>query len=353
MIRHTILFAAFTAMCCSAFDLPLDIACCPASFEGKPVVNADQTVLIIWDPVSKMEHFIRQASFKSEADNFGFLIPTPTQPQLDESGNAAFPLLRKLTEPEVTSRYQWGPSIGCGDSSPQSAERGVRVLDEKLVAGFHAVVLEANSAGALAKWLTERGFTLSPEIEAWAKPYVEDNWKITAFKVAKQTGAGDQRVDAAALRLSFKTERPLFPYREPDYTKAAALTKHLRLLRIYFISDARYEGSFPSSSQKWTGNAAWSNQLDAASRKQVFDALGLSEDSVPATWWLTEFEDYWPYTLAPADVYFLRDTNQGILKRRPMVNFTYIPACEGSCVLFIIAFVAVVIWRIRKARASA
>ena len=26
------------------------------------------------------QHFIRQASFKSEADDFGFLIPSPTQP---------------------------------------------------------------------------------------------------------------------------------------------------------------------------------------------------------------------------------------------------------------------------------
>ncbi|HTU21342.1 MAG TPA: hypothetical protein VMG10_25030, partial [Gemmataceae bacterium] len=46
-------------------------ACCPAPPSGKPVVNADQTVILIWDPVTKMEHFIRKASFKSAADDFG------------------------------------------------------------------------------------------------------------------------------------------------------------------------------------------------------------------------------------------------------------------------------------------
>ena len=55
-------------------------ACCPAPPSGKPVVNADQTVLMIWDGATKTQHFIRQASFKSEADDFGFLVPTPTQP---------------------------------------------------------------------------------------------------------------------------------------------------------------------------------------------------------------------------------------------------------------------------------
>src|SRR6266850_284980 len=61
-------------------------ACCPVPPSGKPVVNADQTVVILWDAATKTEHFIRQASFKSEADDFGFLVPSPTRPELDESG---------------------------------------------------------------------------------------------------------------------------------------------------------------------------------------------------------------------------------------------------------------------------
>src|SRR5215813_12991995 len=75
-------------------------ACCPAPPRGKPVVNADQTVILIWDPATKTEHFIRQATFKSQADDFGFLIPSPAEPELSESGNEAFPFLLKLTEPE-------------------------------------------------------------------------------------------------------------------------------------------------------------------------------------------------------------------------------------------------------------
>ena len=60
-------------------------ACCPAPPSGKPVVNADQTVILIWDPATKTEHFIRKATFKSEADDFGFLIPSPTQTAASDS----------------------------------------------------------------------------------------------------------------------------------------------------------------------------------------------------------------------------------------------------------------------------
>src|SRR5947209_3638385 len=89
--------------------------CCPAGPVGKPVVNADQTVILIWDPTTKTVHFIRQASFKSEADDFGFLIPTPAEPELSESGNAAFPYLKHLTRPEtIRQRRPRGRfSFGC------------------------------------------------------------------------------------------------------------------------------------------------------------------------------------------------------------------------------------------------
>lgn len=65
----------------SAFGLTF--ACSPVSFARMPVVNVDQSVIIIWNASEKKQHFIRKASFKSEADNLGFLVPSPTQPELE------------------------------------------------------------------------------------------------------------------------------------------------------------------------------------------------------------------------------------------------------------------------------
>jgi hypothetical protein len=307
-------------------------ACCPAPPPGRPVVNADQTVLIVWDAASQTEHFIRQASFKSEADDFGFLVPSPAQPVLDESGNDAFPYLRKLTEPEKKKVPRPSGGVGCGCGV---AERGVagkaampqvRVLEEKLVAGFHAVVLEARSADALVGWLKDHGYAFSPEVEAWAKPYVEAGWKITALRVAKgKDGKAEQTVSASSLRLSFKTDRPLFPYREPDPTRSAAELKAThRLLRIYFIADGRYRGEL-TPKVPWTGQVAWAGNLTTEDRRKLLDFLKLPATTGPAEWWLTEFEDDWPYQPAPADVYFSRDTNQGPVRRPPILEYVAAP----------------------------
>lgn len=337
MIRRALLGGLVAAVLVSA--RPAD-ACCPAGKSGEPVLNADQSVILVWDAASKTQHFIRRAAFATDAkEDFGFLVPTPSQPELAESGDEAFPFLQKLTEPEhIKEKRPSASGGGCcaGDlmyaKSARSAPEPppVTVLDEKTVAGFHAVVLEAQSSKALVGWLEEHHYAFSPQIEAWAKPYVDGGWKITALKIAKDKNAQDpQRVVAGSLRLSFKTERPLFPYREPDY---GAVTPppgtRSRLLRIYFLSDARYDGALEKDRlderaprEVWNGHTAWAGKLKPEDRARTLKHLGLPETTGPAEWWLTELENYWPYRVMPADVYFSRSPDQSSRRRDPIIEY--------------------------------
>ena len=329
-------------------------ACCPAGPQGKPVINADQTVIMIWDAERKMQHFIRQASFKSEAEDFGFLVPTPSQPELEESGNEAFPLLAKITAPEIKRVARSREGAGCACSSGEHArpnaaaeDAAVTVLAEKRVAGFDAKVLEATSAEALVTWLNEHGYAFSPEVEAWAQPYIEQGWKITALKVAKEEGEKQEKqVGAAALRLSFQTDRPLFPYREPDPARPAeALNATQRLLRIFFVADARYQGEL-TKDNPWTGTVAWSGKMNADSRKQLLDVLKLPEETGPAEYWLTEFEDNWPYKAAPADLYFAKDASQETVKRPPQIQYVEArPAGDVTLLAFVALALSPLAWR--------
>ncbi len=120
--RWSLVLSLIAAVLVVSVPAPPAPGCCPA---GKikpgdkigvyPVVNADQAVIIIWDAAAKTQQFIRRASFKAEGDDFGFIIPSPEQPQLDESGNEAFPYLFKVTEPEtIKKQVPSGGSMGCG-----------------------------------------------------------------------------------------------------------------------------------------------------------------------------------------------------------------------------------------------
>jgi len=297
--------------------------CCAVSTQGNPVVNADQTVILVWDREQQTEHFIRKASFRSEGDSIGFIVPSPSRPQLEESGNEAFSYLAQITAPKISSGM--GMPLSCAANSASSYGSGVTVIEEKTVAGYHAVVLAADSGTALLSWLQDHGYAFTPEVAAWAQPYLDQHWYMTAMKIAKdKDDLASRAVATSALRITFKTDRPLFPYREPDSRKDAALlnTSH-RLLRIYFVAESRYEGQF-SSSLAWSGKARWSQPLGSDQRSQLLHHLGLPDSAGPSHAWLTEFEDDWPYDQAPGDVYFSKSSNQQKLAQsgRPLLDPT-------------------------------
>lgn len=291
---------AFTlAGCFALIALGEAKGCCAVAESGKPVVNADQTVILWWDRSNQTEHFIRRASFRGGGDSVGFLVPSPARPQLEESGDAAFPYLANITRP-VSSRG--GFALGCAASMPADANRSVRVIEEKTVAGYDAVVLTAGSGEALLQWLNRNGFAFRPETAAWAEPYVKNGWYISAMKMTKP--ASGQPLTASALRISFKTDRPLFPYREPDSrSDASQLGIKDRLLRIYFVAESPYQGRY-SSGTSWQATRRYSAPLEAEERSRLIQHLGIPESSGPAKTWLSEFEHDWPYGLAPGDVYF-------------------------------------------------
>ena len=87
-------------------------------------------------------------SFVSDADDFGFLVPTPTQPELAEASDASFKHLEMLLAQAPTKKPAGGKGGGKGGAKAPAAK--VEVLDEKRVANQHMVVLKTNDVNALA-----------------------------------------------------------------------------------------------------------------------------------------------------------------------------------------------------------
>lgn len=311
MKKHILfLIAAWFGVAPSAF------ACAAVTIARGHVVNADQSVIMIWDRERKRQHFIRQANFKTDAPDVGFVVPSPSRPQLEESGNQAFASLKEITRPYVTSPSF---SIGCSVASGVPLrESNVRVVEEKRVAGYDATVLTARSGKDLVAWLEKNGYPYSPAMAEWAVPYLGGDWHFTVLKVAKGSLAAKE-IKTSALRISFRTERPLFPYREPESALAKKkLDVTARLLRIYFIAGERYRGEIDGG-RKWSGKAVWAGEI-TEDRERLLRELKLPASTGPHKWWLTEFEDHWPYEKAAGDVYFSRDADQGRLDTRSRVS---------------------------------
>src|SRR5205085_11756676 len=61
-----------------------DAACCYFSAQNADILQPAQKVFITWDPVKQLEAFTVQPKFEGNALDFGMVIPTPTQPKLQE-----------------------------------------------------------------------------------------------------------------------------------------------------------------------------------------------------------------------------------------------------------------------------
>src|SRR5262245_14664134 len=61
-----------------------EAACCYFSAKNADILQPAQKVFLTWDPVKKAESFTVQPKFEGNAQDFGMVIPTPSQPKLHE-----------------------------------------------------------------------------------------------------------------------------------------------------------------------------------------------------------------------------------------------------------------------------
>ena len=292
------------------------LACAPAPRMGEAVDIAEESAIIIWDESAKTQHFVRRASFRTKAKDFGFLVPTPTVPELKEADDVAFALLEKLTAPAIVTR---NIPPDAKSAAPKSEAPRVTVLATAKVAGYDAVVLEANDANALNEWLKKHGYASTPDLVEWFKPYLERNWKISAFKVDRDA-PDSEFASAKAVRMSFRADVPFFPYREPASQRTGSRLPDPRMLRTFVLSASRVEGTFGAAGA-WPGKVVWSGRIGQNDFESLLGHIKLPAGTASSALWLTEFEDGSTPRPGTDDVFFRKSALHDTVKRPDEIRY--------------------------------
>ena len=178
-----------------------------------------------------------------------------------------------------------------------SAPLGVEVVGTQRVGDLDASILRVNDAEALPAWLRDNGFDLANSILDWARPYADEGYFLTAFKfdpeASERETAGASAFQTGAIRISFDTERPFYPYREPAGAGGSA-----RLLQVYFLADERARGSLEDGDESPFGSVFYADNVASLVDTPELVALGVDDDT-----WLTVFNDT-ASTRAAYDVFF-------------------------------------------------
>jgi hypothetical protein len=346
---------------------PRTHGCAVAPGRGGQVSVSSENALIVYDSATKTEHFIRTATFTTAlSSDFGFLVPTPSKPELAEASPDVFRELAVITKPRtVVQQRMKEPNFGCFmlpaanatfahvGSAIKAAAPSVQVVQQKRVGAFDAAVLKADDPKALREWLQKNGYEARPQLEEWFKAYTANKWYLTAFKVA--TGdIGGATAQNTAVRISFPTETPFYPYREPEDARTAAGLS--RSLKLYVLSDSRVSGTIGNGdgANPFPGRTDWSNPVDAAQVNAVAAVGKLPAEIGSRTWHLTEFTDASSPRPGTDEVYFATSTDQSAVERPPHVVYEYYdpwPWVWMGVFVFGAVFVAQMVWRAARKKA--
>ena len=245
-----------------------------------PVTLVDEKAIIVWNADQKRQHFIRQASFDGDAEHFGFIVPVPTKPEVAVVDVAAFALLEALVPVPATM------SDTGSDMDTDSTEGGGDVIEQYVVGDYEVSILKAKDGESMLAWLEQNEYDSRPAMEEWLDHYAEMSWFFAALKFIREEDSTDPKTEA--LRISFDTDVPHYPYKMPSDTWPK---QHVRPMALYFVGGGTARAHYRGDSSDWEAEIAWSGPLPADEHRQLADLLGLEVTDIPMNATVTVFHN--------------------------------------------------------------
>ncbi|MCC6738774.1 MAG: DUF2330 domain-containing protein [Planctomycetia bacterium] len=208
-----------------------DAACCYFAAQEKDINQPGQKTLITWDAAKKVETFTVQPKFEGNAVDFGMVIPTPSQPKLDEMPRDFFKDLAIYTILMPLPQAIWADlhlypmdesdgAVALAGAAPRSADarkgegHGVKVLESGVVGSLDYKVVEAEKADGLFAWLKENGYVYSGDEET-LRFYIAKKWFFTVMKIdpkqMKKGPSGEYSGEVTPTRFTFASDRCIYP----------------------------------------------------------------------------------------------------------------------------------------------
>lgn len=274
---------------------------------------ATENAVVIWDPQKKRQRFIREAVFTNAGSRMGFLVPTPTVPDVRESSPNVFKSLDDAIKPEVQIERRQGihfQSVGePTEEGVKSAEpmtgtetEGYEIARTTTTANYRIDSIRAEDIRGIRTWARRQRFQFDRRAEAWLEKYVRAGWVINAFALRNPNA---DRVKLPPVELDFETSRPFFPYREP----ANPAEPDSRLFRLFVLGPQTIRAGLEDRTE-WTAEVRYRAPLPAQFQQSV---------AVPAGTQVTAFDDF--TTRRPDSELWFTDSDQPNYVPEPIREF--------------------------------
>lgn len=192
-------------------------------------MRLDRQSAFLWQEGGR-EHMLLSVQYSGGSDEFAWVIPVESKPEVTVEKGAPFTELRRVTE--IRPR----PMLRASKGSPRGGapdEGGVTVLEQKEEGPYNIAVLSATSGGGLYEWLKKNRFPVSKNARGQLDHYIGRKFVFVAARIRN----GAQTNSTVKNRLSSGTIAPMhlaFRAKEVSYPlKMTAVNPGMSEMEIY------------------------------------------------------------------------------------------------------------------------
>lgn len=179
--------------------------------------------------------------YEGDSENFSWVVPVPTTPELSTGADAMFDELERLTRPQFIldrtgsacdSDFADGGSTGgpVFSVAAESDSGGVTIEQSLSVGPFAIEIVSSTDAGEMAAWLETNDYDLSDRGRQLIAPYVDAGMKFVAVKLLSGQSSGSIQ----PLIMKYKSDMPMVPIK----LTAVAAQDDMGVL-VWLVSGAR------------------------------------------------------------------------------------------------------------------
>ncbi|MFH8571422.1 DUF2330 domain-containing protein [Streptomyces sp. NPDC017993] len=202
-----------------------------------------ETSVVQWD--GRTEQIVMSLTVNGTAPDAAWIMPVPHRADVELGDPALFRQLAAETSPAIEQRhYFWprsrdwpfgGDMDGAAAPAPGAEGPGVGVVGRERLGPFDVARLTASDPDALRDWLTSQGFRLPTALATELRPYVARRWEYVAVRLAPAERTRTLSGTLEPLRLSFASERLVYPMR------LSRLATTPQSLGLYVLASHRME----------------------------------------------------------------------------------------------------------------
>ena len=179
----------------------------PRDYRGSLEEVAQEAIIIFLQDdsgeSSSIEHLILKIRVEGDADNFGWVIPFPNEPDVKKEDAELFKDCFDYVQARNRDTRKSG-SVKSADANA-AAKPAVDVLSRKIVGDFDIAVVRETEEDSLNGWLKQEGFQPLADAEDVLDFYRKKSYVYACIKVSSEALASEKTIESHPLRFTFET----------------------------------------------------------------------------------------------------------------------------------------------------